>query len=162
MEKLNKLEKLATIDELTELYNFRYFKEVFNKEVYRAKRYDRNLSLIVIDINNFKSLNDTQGHATGNGIIKQIARLLVLNTRKSNIVCRYGGDEFVVILPETDNEQTLKLANRLRTVVAYRTSVTISLGVSTFPDNGKTTKGLFNKADRNMYKDKKDKKHENR
>lgn len=152
LEKLAKLERLVIIDALTELYNYRYFQEAFTKEVYRAKRYARNVSLMIIDIDNFKQINDTLGHTFGNTIIKQIANILVASTRKANIVCRYGGDEFIVILPETDEKQVIRLANRLRKAILNQTEVTVSIGAGTLPKDAKTTKGLFNKTDRALYR----------
>ena len=155
VKRLAILEKLAIIDELTGLYNHRYFKSAFSNEIYRAKRYDRPLSLIVIDINGLKKINDELGHVFGNIAIVNVAITLSRGVRKSNIVCRYGGDEFVIILPETSNKSAKLLAKRLeKKVTTFQGDVTISVGVASFPKNGKTVKGLFNFADKKMYKDK--------
>ncbi len=155
VKKLANLERLASIDEMTSLYNHRYFKEAFANEIYRAKRYDRNLSLIVIDINGLKKINDELGHSFGDIAIVNVAVILYKSIRKSNIICRYGGDEFVIILPETGNEDAKLLAKRLeKKTITFNGDVTISIGVSSFPKNGKTIKGLFNFADKEMYKNK--------
>ena len=156
IKKLTILEKLATIDELTKLYNYRYFQDVLATEIYRAKRYERELSLMIIDIDDFKSINDKKGHLAGNKVIKRIAETLIKNTRRSNVVCRYGGDEFIIILPETNKKQTLILAKRLRNLIRKH-KATVSIGLSSFPQDGKTIKGLFSSADRALYKAKKKK-----
>ena len=153
-KKLINLEQLAIIDELSGLFNYRYFLEALSSEVYRAKRYNRFLSLIVIDVNHFKIINDNKGHEEGNKLIKEIADILIKNTRKSNIVCRYGGDEFVIILPETNYNDAKKLVLRLKEVIYKKIGISISLGIASFPKNGKTVKGLFNYADREMFKNK--------
>lgn len=151
IKKLTILEKLATIDELTEVYNYRYFQEVLANEIYRAKRYDRDLSLMIVDLDNLKAINDTKGHTIGDKVIKGTAKILIDNIRKSNIVCRYGGDEFIIILPETNKKQTYTLAKRLRKLIKSK-DCTVSIGLSSFPQDGKTLKGLFNSADRALYK----------
>jgi len=154
-KKLAILEKLAVRDELTGIYNYRYFHDTLTNEMYRAKRYKRPLCLMVIDIDYFKELNDTKGHKAGDRAIKKLAETLTGYTRKSNTVCRYGGDEFVIILPETKNKDADILAKRLKKVVKQKVKVSISIGVSCFPKNGKTVNGLFNSADKALYKIKK-------
>jgi diguanylate cyclase (GGDEF)-like protein len=157
LKRIAELEELVMVDDMTGLYNYRYFKEAFTNEIARAKRYDRPLSLIVVDVNGLKKVNDELGHNFGNIAIVNVSIVLRENTRKTNSVCRYGGDEFVVILPETTNKQAKALADRLKKKVkTFQDEVTISVGVASYPENAKTVKGLFNYADRRMYKDKND------
>ena len=100
-KKIKKLEKLVMLDELTNLPNARYFKHSLLRELNRAKRFNSPLSLMVIDINKFKKINDTKGHLLGDTYIRRIAEILSENIRKYDVLCRYGGDEFVIIFPRT-------------------------------------------------------------
>jgi diguanylate cyclase (GGDEF)-like protein len=159
LKRIKELEELVMIDDMTGLFNFRYFKETLTNEIVRAKRYNRPLSLIVVDVNGLKKVNDEMGHVFGDIAIVNVSIVLRENTRKTNSVCRYGGDEFVVILPETNNKEAKELAKRLKKKVkTFQDEVTISVGVSSYPTNAKTVKGLFNYADKRMYKDKSDSK----
>jgi len=153
-KRIRQLEKLAMQDELTKLSNYRYFKEAFKRELSRAKRFGNSLSLVVIDINNFKELNDNKGHLVGDRCIRQVAEVLTDNIRKYDILCRYGGDEFVIIFPNVLKEQIYLIKEELKKDIARTTFVTISAGVSTYPEDGRSLKTLFNKADKEMYKDK--------
>ena len=96
--------KLATIDGLTELYNHRYFQETLKKQIEISKRYEQPFSLIIVDIDYFKKFNDTYGHQAGDAVLKQVAQTLKKNSRTTDFVCRYGGEEMSIILPNT-NEQ---------------------------------------------------------
>lgn len=154
LKKIEKLEKLVITDELTGFYNLRYLRETLRRELHRAKRYNRQFSLMVIDVDGFKEYNDTKGHILGNRALKCIAKALRQYTRKSTIHCRYGGDEFVLILPEADKNSSYVLGKRLKNYVKNKTNFSVSVGVSTFPEDGKTYKTLFNSADLNMYDDK--------
>jgi len=153
-KRIRKLEKLIMKDELTGLPNARYFKYIFPKELNRVKRFNRPLSLLVIDVNNFKKINDTKGHLVGDKYIKQVAEVLYKNIRRYDILCRYGGDEFVIIFPRTSKEQANIIKEELKKYVEKLTKVMISVGVSNYKEDGKTLKTLFNKADKEMYKDK--------
>lgn len=152
--------KLATIDGLTELYNHRYFQESLKKQIEISKRYNQPFSLIIIDIDFFKKFNDTYGHQAGDAVLKQVAQTLKKNSRTTDIVCRYGGEEMSIILPNTAEEEAFNSAQRMNKAVAEREfqlsssmtgNVTISIGVSTFPDNAETAQELIEFADKGLY-----------
>ena len=152
--------KLATIDGLTELYNHRYFQDALKKQVEISKRYGEPFSLIIVDIDFFKKFNDTYGHQAGDAVLRQVADTLKKNSRATDIVCRYGGEEMSIILPNTNTEDALYNANRLNKAVAERefqlnatdkANVTISVGVSTFPNNAETPQDLIEFADKVLY-----------
>ena len=150
------LEKISITDKLTGMYNRRKFDECLNEEVDRARRYAQNLSLIIIDIDHFKSVNDTYGHQTGDDVLATTAHIITEHIRKIDIAGRYGGEEFVVICPNTDLEQAALVAEKLRAMVAKHTfnvvgQKTISLGVAEFSveDN---PEDLIKKADSALYK----------
>lgn len=152
--------KLATIDGLTELYNHRYFQDTLRNQIELAKRYEQPFSLIIIDIDFFKKFNDTYGHQAGDAVLRQVAQTLKKNSRTTDYVCRYGGEEMSIILPNTSAEEALNNAKRINKAVAERdfqinqdstSKVTISLGVSTFPDNAQTPQELIEYADKCLY-----------
>ncbi len=155
----------AITDPLTGLYNFRYLMLQLEREVRRSQRHNAPLSLLMIDIDFFKAFNDTFGHLAGNKILKQLARLLQENTRSTDIVGRYGGEEFMVICPELDRSGALKLAEKIRRMVAqtrfdfenrpFHQNVTVSIGVAAFPQDGKSVRSLIRAADVAMYSAKK-------
>ena len=155
-----KLYELATKDGMTKLYIYRHFYTLLENEIRRCSRYNRNMSLIMIDIDNFKQINDTYGHLTGDTILKRLAAVLQETVRKIDIPARYGGEEFVVILPETDKDEAVKIAERVRRNVAdivvrandtQDISPTISLGVAQYTTDGKEAKELINAADTALY-----------
>ncbi|MFH1217850.1 MAG: diguanylate cyclase [Pseudomonadota bacterium] len=165
LEANKQLEKLSTTDALTGLANRRYFLECFAAEYERAKRYRHHLSILIIDVDFFKKVNDTYGHICGDVVLKRTARLLKKNVRGTDLVARYGGEEIVVLLPETDNEQALVIAEKLRRDVASQRilcegsplSITVSIGVATQPEtNFGEAEQLFNAADQALYKAKND------
>lgn len=152
--------KLATTDGLTELYNHRYFQEQMQMHVSQAKRYDTVFSLIIIDIDFFKKFNDNFGHQSGDAVLRQVAFELKKNVRATDIVCRYGGEEMSIILPNTRNEEAIAIANKLCTIIASKklklsngreSNVTISLGVSTFGLDAQTPAELIEAADKRLY-----------
>jgi diguanylate cyclase (GGDEF)-like protein len=141
-------------DELTGLNNSRYFKHTLPSELYRAERYKYPLSLMVIDIYNFKSVNDIHGHLTGDKLIKKLGNILSKNIRQSDTLCRYGGDEFVIIFPMVNKDTANIIKKQLSQYVSDQISIRIDIGVSSYPEDGKILKTLFNSADRDMYRDK--------
>lgn len=152
--------KLATIDGLTELYNHRFFQETLKSQIEIAKRYGQPFSLIIVDIDFFKKFNDTYGHQAGDAVLKQVAQTLKKNSRTTDFVCRYGGEEMSIILPNTSAEEALFSANRMNKAVAEKDfqlnptdtgKVTISVGVATFPDNAETAQDLIEFADKGLY-----------
>lgn len=152
--------KLATTDGLTELFNHRYFQEQMKLQVEHAKRYDANFSLIIIDIDFFKKFNDNFGHQSGDAVLKQVAQTLKKNVRSADIVCRYGGEEMSIILPNTDKDVAIYTAEKICERVANKkfvlsgdkeTNVTISLGVATFPTDGSSASEIIEVADKRLY-----------
>lgn len=155
-----KLEKLSTTDALTGLANRRYLLENFTTEYERAKRYKHHLSILLIDVDHFKKVNDTYGHPCGDRVLKKTADILKKTVRSSDLVARYGGEEFVVLLPETDNAHTLVIAEKLRNEVASNTllceestlSITISIGVASYPEiDSSDPMQLLKAADQALY-----------
>lgn len=151
---------LATTDGLTELYNHRYFQEQIRMQVEQSKRYSNNFSLIIIDIDFFKKFNDTFGHQSGDAVLRQVAQTLKKNVRATDIVCRYGGEEMSIILPNTSKDEAFATAQKICNRVAEKTfkltgnnetHVTISLGVSTFPFDGDTAPKIIEAADKKLY-----------
>lgn len=153
--------KLATTDGLTELYNHRYFQEQMQRFVSHSDRYNTVFSLIIIDIDFFKKFNDNFGHQSGDAVLKQVAFALKKNVRATDIVCRYGGEEMSIILPNTKNEEAVAIANKLCTIIGTKkcklangkeSNVTISLGVSTYgEEDGLTPTELIASADKRLY-----------
>jgi two-component system cell cycle response regulator len=156
-----KLEKLAIMDYLTGIYNIRYFYSRLEEEFSRAERYQMPLSCIMFDIDHFKKINDSYGHRIGDFILREFAQLVKRYTRKSDLLARYGGDEFILLLPQTSLKGALNEARRLQKVVReirFRQlkegrGITVSFGMSCFPDKGiKNPDDLINFADNALYK----------
>ena len=145
------LEQLSTTDGLTGLYNYRHLQETLLKELDRSKRQNRPLSLIMIDIDGFKKWNDRTGHLGGDGVLKKIAEVLRDSLRTFDCICRYGGDEFCVLLQETDLQKAFEISERLRKKVEAETEITISLGVSCFPKPSTNFEELLAFADTALY-----------
>ena len=152
--------KLATIDGLTELYNHRYFQDTLRKQLDISRRYNQPMSLIICDIDFFKKFNDTYGHQAGDAVLRQVAQTLKKNSRTTDFVCRYGGEEMSIILPNTNAEEAMMLAKRICSAISEKpfhltpvdtAPVTISLGVATFPDNAQTPQDLIEWADKGLY-----------
>ena len=153
--------KLATTDGLTELYNHRYFQDMMKQQIEQCKRYNSKFSLIMIDIDYFKKFNDKFGHQAGDAVLKQVALILKKNTRISDYVCRYGGEEMAIILPNTAYEETLKNAERIRKAVeetpfklslTQEGQVTISLGIASYNGDDETAQDIIKRADNALYK----------
>jgi diguanylate cyclase (GGDEF)-like protein len=149
----------VNIDEVTRVYNRRYFNDELAREVQRARRYGGSLSLLIIDLDDFKRLNDSFGHQEGDTALRKIGRLLRENTRQSDSVCRFGGDEFGVLLPETGHEHAANLAERIRRAVprlalerseggdVLARGLTVSVGGATYPDDCDEAEELVALAD---------------
>jgi diguanylate cyclase (GGDEF)-like protein len=154
-------EELTVIDALTETYNYRYFIQKLEEEKKRALRYDLPLSIIMVDIDWFKKLNDTYGHEAGNTVLRTLSGVIKKCIRDVDIFARYGGEEFVIILPQTTNREASPLGERIRervenTVIdvgkAGKVKVTVSVGVSSFPENGRSHEELVSAADQALYR----------
>ncbi len=146
-------------DGLTDLYNHRYFMEALEIEFERAQRYNRNFSLLMIDIDFFKVINDKYGHQAGDKILSDISNIFFSSVRKSDVVCRYGGEEFTIILPDTDKENAKVTAEKIRKTVeesefkygSCQIKVTISIGVST-NKRKKSLRVMINASDKALYR----------
>ncbi len=152
-------ERMATTDGLTGLVNHRTFQSRLDEARLLAHRYGKNLSLMLTDIDHFKSVNDTYGHPTGDRVLKGVAKILRTTARDTDIVARYGGEEFAVIMPETDAAGAKVIAERIRTEIqaaVFDTELgplktTLSLGISTFPHVGDSKQVLIDRADQCLY-----------
>ena len=160
LQRLSSVKNLASYDTLTGLYNRRYFEERFGTEVQQAFVDKTSLSLILIDIDHFKKVNDTFGHPEGDKILRSVASLLKNSVRKKDTVARYGGEEFILILPEVNLEAASMIAERIRRLVestsfdvgSAHINVTISLGISSFPSHrAKSKEELVKMADLALY-----------
>mgnify|MGYP000498292900 CR=1 FL=1 len=148
-------------DSLTNLWNHGYFQYLLQTELEKAKATNSPLSLITIDIDDFKVYNDTLGHQAGDSILKEIAQLLKNQSRKMDYVCRYGGEEFTIILPQTDKREAYLIAERLRQDVERHMFIheeilpnkrmTVSIGISAFPHDGQTPSEIISFSDKTLY-----------
>lgn len=146
---------LAVRDGLTGLFNRRYFNELINVEVNRIKRFPTALSLLMLDIDNFKNYNDTQGHQAGDELLKSAAKVFKNSVRAVDIVSRYGGEEFIIVLPQADKKAATIIAERLRVQVSLYLPTTVSIGIATLPDDASEVEQLIEKADSALYQAKK-------
>ncbi|MDO8142877.1 MAG: diguanylate cyclase [Candidatus Brocadiales bacterium] len=157
LEELNKaLAKQAITDALTEVYNRQKFHEMLIQEAKESRRYNTNLSLIMLDIDHFKLVNDTHGHQAGDAVLKEMAKLISENIRDADLLARYGGEEFMILTSHTDRESAFALAEKLREKV--RTAkfdgalhITCSFGVTQFHDRD-TTDSFLKRIDDALYK----------
>jgi diguanylate cyclase (GGDEF)-like protein len=150
---LNSL-RMAYLDGLTGLYNRRYLEEFLNREITRSERHDLSFSVLFVDIDNFKQVNDSKGHAFGDQVLKRISEELKESARREDLVARYGGEEFIIVMPQTDTNGACIFADRLLDSVRSRNgdhSTTLSGGIATFPVHGTTTEELLDNADKGLY-----------
>jgi diguanylate cyclase (GGDEF)-like protein len=150
------------VDDLTRVYNRRYFTEQLSRELDRARRYGSKVSLLLVDVDAFKLYNDTRGHVSGDAALKEIASALSRSARTTDLVCRYGGDEFAVICPRTVKHDALTLADRLRRAVREldlrpdlrlgAEPLALSVGVATYPDDADESVALVERADQALYR----------
>ena len=159
-EEKELLEKMAVTDDMTRLYNHRFFVRRLKEEYKRSERYKTNLACLMVDIDNFKNVNDTYGHQAGDVVLQEIARVIKKCVRETDVVARYGGEEFAVILPHTGNEAAVNLADRIRNAIKKKrldslgsdVFVTVSIGVSTYPHpEVNNMDDLIRKADDGLY-----------
>jgi diguanylate cyclase (GGDEF)-like protein len=151
---------LSETDELTGLYNPRGFAIAANRLFAQTVRYDRPASVLMIDSDSLKSVNDNHGHEAGNRLLRQTANAIQAELRYTDVSARYGGDEFIVLLPETPAKGALDVAERIRSAIAgaalevagARVTTSVSVGIACFPDDGRTLDALATRADRALYK----------
>jgi diguanylate cyclase (GGDEF)-like protein/PAS domain S-box-containing protein len=159
----SKLRAQAIHDPLTDLFNRRYLDETLDRELARASREGYPLCVIMMDIDHFKQMNDTHGHEAGDLVLKALAKTLSLRNRRGDFACRFGGEEFVVVMPNIAIDTAYRRAEELRTALNrlsvpfenYRLTITISMGIACFPTNGEDRESLLRAADRAMYAAKK-------
>ena len=157
-----RVQELSNYDELTRLPVRRYFNEKLSEEIYRAKRFNLTLSLMIIDIDFFKQINDNYGHQIGDWALQEVSRVIRHSLRQTDVPCRFGGDEMVIMLPSTNSEESKVIAKRLHeriTAIVLPTKYTggeeihisISQGIATFPSDASSTEELFAQADKALY-----------
>ena len=159
-KKMEEVADMATIDELTGLYNRRALFSRLSEEHSRAKRYDQSFSLLLIDIDDFKCVNDEHGHQVGDGILRGLGAFLRQNLRDSDFPARFGGEEFICLMPSTDTDQAVQAANKIRTLLSHSTlsskkmgvalQITASIGISSF-SSGDEIDDLIKRADDALY-----------
>lgn len=157
-----KTRELSVRDELTQLYNRRHFQQMLHMEWKRAVRFFRDLSLVMVDVDHFKAYNDTYGHPQGDFVLKEIAKIMQRNLREVDTVARFGGEEFVLLLPDTDKHGAIAVAEKVRRLVEqhrfttedrkFTKLITISCGISSYPDDVSEMDDLIDHADIALYR----------
>ncbi len=159
-EEIKHLADLVRTDELTGLYNFRYFSQALSLEMERTRRSGQPTCLIMLDLDHFKEVNDVHGHNVGNLVLKHVSRLISKTIRRLDIACRYGGEEFTIILPDTSLQQGVRFANRLREIIEaspletadLKLDIKASFGVEVYyPADKVSEKDLIEKTDGYLY-----------
>ena len=155
------LKELSITDSLTGLFNKRYFEERFFEELQRSERHNLSFSLAMLDIDDFKLFNDSEGHLSGDEVLKNIANISKESTRVIDIIARFGGEEFAIIMPQTEKDEAFFVAERIRKSIREqlfhtwryfpREHITVTVGIATFPSDGKDMKNLIRNADRALY-----------
>jgi diguanylate cyclase (GGDEF)-like protein len=156
----NQLREQANRDSLTGLWNRRYLDSTLERELSRCKREGRPLALLMMDLDHFKQVNDTYGHAGGDEVLKQLGALLATHARAEDVPCRYGGEEFTLLLPNMPLDAAVERAEMLRTTFAamkirfgdFQITTTLSVGLAVYPEHGKLSDELTQRADRALYR----------
>jgi len=156
IQMFKQTEQLAMVDGLTGLFNRRYMETMLKKEYTRCERYSKDFSICLIDIDDFKHINDSKGHPFGDLVLKELSALLKDSVREEDVVCRYGGEEFLIIIPETDTEGAMILGNRIRAALKAtrfftENKITFSAGTATFPSCARDVESLVSAADSALY-----------
>jgi len=153
------VESLAVTDDLTHIYNYRFMKAALSREVERASRYSQVFSILMLDVDHLKRYNERFGHLQGSALLKRLARILSERSRAIDLVAKYGGDEFLIILPQTRPDGALAMAKRLVAAVAAEPfshcepgEITISIGVASFPQHGATMEALLAASDEALFR----------
>jgi len=155
-----KVQELAIMDSLTGMLSRRYFFERFHEELQRSNKFQYKFSCLMVDLDRFKEYNDRYGHLVGDVLLKEVAKTIKESLRQIDLVGRFGGEEFIIILTETDQEGSLFAAERIRKSVQDKSiraydevlKVTISIGISSYPKHGRDANGLVEKADHALYR----------
>jgi len=154
---VERVKQLAYLDGLTGIFNRRFFELRIAEEIERARRFESGMAVIMVDIDQFKRLNDEFGHLLGDEVLRQVSSIFSQQLRKIDVVCRYGGEEFAILLSQTTHEHAVGVAEKLRRMVdtwqfpGVPRPVTISSGVATYPDHGTTRDELVKAADAGLY-----------
>jgi diguanylate cyclase (GGDEF)-like protein len=153
--------RASTIDQMTGVWNYRYLMTSLNREVERAHRFDRSLSVLMLDLDHFKRVNDAHGHQRGDAVLREFATRVQAEIREVDTLARYGGEEFAVVLPETTATGAENLAERICRAIRSRPfgtddgevpiSVTVSIGGAVYPEHGGSSRELIQRADRALY-----------
>jgi diguanylate cyclase (GGDEF)-like protein len=160
-ERYSRAKERAFTDDVTELYNARYLLSTAANEILRAERYGNPLSIVFLDLDRFKLVNDTHGHLMGSRTLRNLSKLLLECIRQVDTLARYGGDEFTILMADTSHEAAMLVAERIRTDVegylfeggdSAPLRLTISSGVASFPEHGRTHEELLDAADKAMYR----------
>ena len=159
---VERVKQLAYLDGLTGIFNRRFFEMRINEEIERSKRYSTGMAVIIADIDHFKRLNDEFGHLLGDEVLRQVSSIFHQQVRKMDVVCRYGGEEFAILLTQTNEQQALTVAEKLRKQVqewqfpGVPRAITISAGVAAFPTHGRSRDEIVRTADKGLYVAKQD------
>jgi diguanylate cyclase (GGDEF)-like protein len=159
LRRFGRAEELSITDGLTAVYNYRYLRSALDKEVARARRFGEVFSLIMLDVDHLKEYNDVHGHLRGSEVLRRLAQVVLSELRSADIAAKYGGDEFVIILPQTDRRGACTLAERIRGSVEAHSfpgeeggmRITTSIGIAQFPDDGEASRELLEAADAALY-----------
>jgi diguanylate cyclase (GGDEF)-like protein len=157
---VDKIKQVSDTDDLTGTYNMRAFSAMLQRSFRQSVRYGHALSVVMIDSDNLKQINDTHGHESGNRLLQHLVRCIREQLRGSDVMARFGGDEFIVLLPETGNKGALEMAERIRKAIEISrfdvrtgdTNITVSLGVASYPEDGGNLDVILDKADKAMYR----------
>lgn len=153
----NKIYNMATHDGLTSLYNQKYFFDNLNYVLERASKANRPVALALLDLDDFKKHNDLLGHLKGDELLQKVSAIIKSNIRSTDIAARYGGDEFVIIFPNTDSQAAINISERIRRSIENEiglpntASLSVSIGIGVYPKDGTSTEELFNAADKSLY-----------
>lgn len=156
---LNQARLLSETDDLTGLYNMRGFSIMADRLFAQATRYNRPATMLMIDSDNLKTVNDKHGHEAGNRLLKQLAKCIANELRHTDVLARYGGDEFVVLLPETASDRAIEVAQRILLATnitrldfqGHRIETSVSIGLACYPEDGRSIDAILSRADRAMY-----------
>lgn len=156
------MKELSITDTVTGLFNRRYLEERFTEEIHRSERYNLTFSLVMLDIDDFKLFNDSEGHLAGDDVLKDVARIIHRDSRVNDVACRFGGEEFAILMPQTTKEEAFLVAERVRKNIREsltegwqkfpHSCITVSIGIASFPGDGESINELIRSADTALYR----------